>query len=54
MASFASAHVSAAHKTIVPWSVISHPYIFFIPEIILRVMLRDYWEEQFLSQKKKM
>ena len=25
---------------------------FFITEIILRVMLRDYWEEQFLSQKK--
>ena len=26
---------------------------FFISEIILRVMLRDYWEEQFLNQKKK-
>ncbi len=26
--------------------------IFFISEIILRVMLQDYWEEQFLSQKK--
>ena len=29
-----------------------HPYIFFISEIILQVMLRDYWEEQVLSQKK--
>ena len=26
---------------------------FFISEIILQVMLQDYWEEQFLSQKKK-
>ena len=25
----------------------------FISEIILQVMLRDYWEEQFLSQKKR-
>ena len=29
-----------------------HPYIFFIAEIILRVMLRDYWEEQFLREKR--
>ena len=28
------------------------PTSFFIAEIILRVMLQDYWEEQFLSQKK--
>ena len=28
------------------------PTSFFIPEIILQVMLQDYWEEQFLSQKK--
>ena len=28
------------------------PTSFFIPEIIMQVMLRDYWEEQFLSQKK--
>ena len=28
-------------------------HLFFISEIILRVMLQDYWEEQFLSQKKK-
>ena len=29
------------------------PTSFFISEIILQVMLRDYWEEQFLNQKKK-
>ena len=29
------------------------PTSFFISEIILRVMLQDYWEEQFLSQKKR-
>ena len=29
------------------------PTSFFISEIILQVMLQDYWEEQFLSQKKK-
>ena len=28
------------------------PTSFFISEIILRVLLQDYWEEQFLSQKK--
>ena len=28
-------------------------HLFFISEIILRVMLHDYWEEQFLNQKKK-
>ena len=27
--------------------------LIFIPEIILRVMLRDYWEEQFLGQKEE-
>ena len=26
---------------------------FFISKIILQVMLQDYWEEQFLSRKKK-
>ena len=29
------------------------PTSLFISEIILQVMLQDYWEEQFLSQKKK-
>ena len=29
------------------------PTSFYISEIILQVMLQDYWEEQFLSQKKK-
>ena len=29
------------------------PTSFFISEIILQVMLQDYWEEQFLSQKKR-
>ena len=28
-------------------------FFFLISEIILRVMLQDYWEEQFLSPKKK-
>ena len=28
-------------------------HLFFISEIILHVMLQDYWKEQFLSQKKK-
>ena len=28
------------------------PTSLFISEIILQVMLQDYWEEQFLSQKK--
>ena len=28
-------------------------HLFFISEIILRVMLQGYWEEQFLSQKKR-
>ena len=29
------------------------PTSFSISEIILQVMLQDYWEEQSLSQKKK-
>ena len=29
------------------------PTSFFISEIILQVMLQDYWEEQFLSPPKK-
>ena len=29
------------------------PTSFFISEIIQQVMLRDYWEEQSLSQKKR-
>ena len=29
------------------------PTSFFISEIILRVTLQDYWEEQFLSPPKK-
>ena len=28
------------------------PTSFFVSEIILQVMLQDYWEEQFFSPKK--
>ena len=30
-----------------------HRFYIIISEIILQVMLRDYWEEQFLSQKER-